>query len=271
MRSGEASVPSDHCRVLPRSMLPVLLQGIVTNFLLTAVKVSSRRRCKHLENWRLADLWEAGARADTIGLARSTCKVRRGRLIGPLALLALSTMSAACASTGAVPRPFPTPRGASPAGTASPVDTASPTGTPSPAGTAPPPAAVNGDGSRSSADVYAVTGTALALRGAPYKNAGADPNGFDCSGFTWYVFAQHGITLPRDVRQQFQSGTPVAPDRLAPGDLVFFSTVARPVARGDFDRRRRVRSCAEFGGRRPRRASQFGLLVAAIGGRTAGR
>jgi len=32
--------------------------------------------------------------------------------------------------------------------------------------------------------------------------------------------------LPRDVRQQFQSGTPVTPDRLAPGDLVFFSTVA---------------------------------------------
>jgi len=85
---------------------------------------------------------------------------------------------------------------------------------------------MNGDGSRSSAEVYALTGTALALRGAPYKTAGADPNGFDCSGFTWYVFAQHGITLPRDVRQQFQSGTPVTPDRLAPGDLVFFSTVA---------------------------------------------
>ena len=117
-------------------------------------------------------------------------------------MAAASTMSAACASTGAVPRPFPTPRGAA------------------------PPAAVGRGGSRISADVYAVTGTALALRGAPYKNGGADPKGFDCSGFTWYVFAQHGMQLPRDVREQFRIGKAVKPERLAAGDLIFFSTVA---------------------------------------------
>ena len=115
-------------------------------------------------------------------------------------MCAVSTMSAACASTGAVPRPFPTPGGAS------------------------PPATIGHGGEHLSADVYAVTGTALALRGAPYRNGGADPNGFDCSGFTWYVFAQHGITLPREVREQFGIGKAVNPDRLAAGDLVFFST-----------------------------------------------
>jgi cell wall-associated NlpC family hydrolase len=70
----------------------------------------------------------------------------------------------------------------------------------------------------------AVVGTALGLRGTPYRNGGADPGGFDCSGFTQYVFAQHGVSLPREVRDQFQAGTPVGRRRLTPGDLVFFTT-----------------------------------------------
>ena len=74
---------------------------------------------------------------------------------------------------------------------------------------------------------YAVVGTALGLRGTPYRDGGTDPEGFDCSGFTWYVYGQHGIILPRNVREQFQAGTSVKPDRLEPGDLIFFSTVAR--------------------------------------------
>jgi cell wall-associated NlpC family hydrolase len=74
--------------------------------------------------------------------------------------------------------------------------------------------------------MYSLVGTALGLRGAPYKNGGADPNGFDCSGFTQYVFAQQGLALPRDVREQFQVGREVAETDLEPGDLVFFATVA---------------------------------------------
>ncbi|MGQ0735587.1 MAG: C40 family peptidase [Acidobacteriota bacterium] len=57
-------------------------------------------------------------------------------------------------------------------------------------------------------------------------NGGRDPSGFDCSGFIQYVFEQHGVTVPRDVRTQFGVGQSIEPQDLEPGDLVFFSTVA---------------------------------------------
>jgi cell wall-associated NlpC family hydrolase len=72
---------------------------------------------------------------------------------------------------------------------------------------------------------YAVAGTALSFRGVPYRNGGNDPSGFDCSGFVWYVFSQHGINVPRTVGDLFRAAaaTPGAPE---PGDLVFFSTTS---------------------------------------------
>jgi cell wall-associated NlpC family hydrolase len=73
-------------------------------------------------------------------------------------------------------------------------------------------------------DGYALTGTALALRGTPYRTGGGDPSGFDCSGFTQYVFAQYGISLPRDVRAQYRVGKSVKPEELTAGDIVFFTT-----------------------------------------------
>jgi cell wall-associated NlpC family hydrolase len=76
------------------------------------------------------------------------------------------------------------------------------------------------------ADGYALSGTALSLRGAPYRFGGVDPSGFDCSGFVHYVYRQHGVAMPREVREQFRVGSTVQRDRLEPGDLVFFSTVA---------------------------------------------
>jgi peptidoglycan DL-endopeptidase CwlO len=75
-------------------------------------------------------------------------------------------------------------------------------------------------------DGYALVGTALSFRGVPYRNGGGDPQGFDCSGFTQYVFGQYGVALPREVREQFEKGRAVTPDEVAPGDLIFFSTVA---------------------------------------------
>ena len=77
---------------------------------------------------------------------------------------------------------------------------------------------------------YAIAGTALALRGVPYRNGGADPSGFDCSGFIWYVFGQHGITVPRTVTQQFEHGVEVDAGQLAAGDLVFFRTAGDTVS-----------------------------------------
>jgi len=73
-------------------------------------------------------------------------------------------------------------------------------------------------------DGYALAGTALSLRGTPYRNGGADPSGFDCSGFTSYVFAQYGVSLPHAVQEQFRVGKSVKPEDLSPGDIVFFTT-----------------------------------------------
>jgi cell wall-associated NlpC family hydrolase len=72
---------------------------------------------------------------------------------------------------------------------------------------------------------YAVAGTALSLRGSPYRDGGADPRGFDCSGFVNYVFAQHGYAVPRSVGELFRTGREVSADAVQPGDLVFFDTL----------------------------------------------
>jgi len=119
--------------------------------------------------------------------------------------LSCAALSGACASRGATPHPFPTPGSVS-----------------RPAASAPPPS--EPESSRAAISEYDVVGTALDLRGVPYKNGGTDPGGFDCSGFTQYVFAKYGVSLPREVRDQFNTGTPVDRKTLEPGDLIFFTT-----------------------------------------------
>jgi cell wall-associated NlpC family hydrolase len=70
-----------------------------------------------------------------------------------------------------------------------------------------------------------VLGIASSLSGIPYRYGGSSPStGFDCSGFTSYVFRQVGISLPRTAEEQRQSATPVADPQ--PGDLVFFGSPA---------------------------------------------
>jgi peptidoglycan DL-endopeptidase CwlO len=67
-----------------------------------------------------------------------------------------------------------------------------------------------------------VVGIAMSFLGTPYRWGGADPSGFDCSGFVMYVYAQIGVSLPHNAAAQFGYGTPVSRDQLQPGDLVFF-------------------------------------------------
>ena len=69
--------------------------------------------------------------------------------------------------------------------------------------------------------------TALQFLGVPYRDGGSSPAGFDCSGFVQYVFAQLGIVLPREVREQYRVGEEVGLSAVEPGDLVFFQTVSR--------------------------------------------
>lgn len=68
-----------------------------------------------------------------------------------------------------------------------------------------------------------VVQTAATYLGIPYVWAGDSPSGgFDCSGFTQYVFAQHGVSLPHSAADQAALGFPIAPADIKPGDLVFF-------------------------------------------------
>jgi len=57
--------------------------------------------------------------------------------------------------------------------------------------------------------------------GVPYLLGGASPAGFDCSGFTQYVFSQVGINLPRTSGAQRNAGTVVSRAEAQPGDLIW--------------------------------------------------
>lgn len=81
--------------------------------------------------------------------------------------------------------------------------------------------------SRGGSDATGLVERALSLRGIPYVFGGTSRAGFDCSGFTQYVFAASGISLPRTSYAQFGAGSAVSRADLQPGDLVFFTTYSK--------------------------------------------
>ncbi|AGK96908.1 C40 family peptidase [Clostridium pasteurianum] len=70
---------------------------------------------------------------------------------------------------------------------------------------------------------------ASSFLGTPYVWGGTSPNpGFDCSGFTQYVYKKFGISVGRTTYDQIKDGVGVSRDQLQPGDLVFFGTYDNP-------------------------------------------
>ena len=110
-----------------------------------------------------------------------------------------SSASRTVARTAPTPAPQPAPQPA-------------PEPAPEPAPVAPAPAPAPAGGG--------ILGIAASLTGIPYVYGGSSPAGFDCSGYTSYVFAQAGYSLPRSAAGQQAATTPVSNPQ--PGDLVFF-------------------------------------------------
>jgi len=71
---------------------------------------------------------------------------------------------------------------------------------------------------------------ALSYRGTPYRSGGGSRGGFDCSGFTSYLYNKRGKGLPHSAAGQFGTGSKVVRPEMKAGDLVFFETVRKGIS-----------------------------------------
>ena len=81
-----------------------------------------------------------------------------------------------------------------------------------------------------SANGSSIVDFAKQFKGTPYVWGGSSPRGFDCSGFTMYVYGQYGYSLPHTATGQWKSGIGTriySISELQPGDLVFFCDPSR--------------------------------------------
>jgi cell wall-associated NlpC family hydrolase len=127
---------------------------------------------------------------------------------------------------------------------------------------------------RSAIEGEDVVRTARKYLGVRYVLGGETPAAFDCSGFVRWVFAQHGIALPRTAHEQAGFGdAPGAGEPLQPGDLLFFyggngaQHIAMYVGRDTIihasSRSRRVK-LDRFGGKYNPNSSWFGERLIAV-------
>jgi len=72
-------------------------------------------------------------------------------------------------------------------------------------------------------DLNQVVAVGKQYLGTPYVFGGADPSGFDCSGFIKFVYAQFGVNLAHSVTAQAAAGTRIATADAVPGDIVIMS------------------------------------------------
>ena len=136
------------------------------------------------------------------------------RRVLSVALAGLTLSACATANSAGVPRPSPFPEPASRPSIFVPTKAGSAPGTAEiPA--VPPP-------NITSFSTQSFIASAEKLRGVPYQLGGESPQGgFDCSGYTKYVFVLYRIKLPRTVSEQINAGRPAA-GNIKPGDLLFF-------------------------------------------------
>ncbi len=78
--------------------------------------------------------------------------------------------------------------------------------------------------SRSSDRIEEILNYSYSFIGVPYVAAGGSPRGFDCSGYTKYIFAHFNIDLPHTAADQYNIGKVIPANEAKPGDLVAFKT-----------------------------------------------
>ncbi|SDS32944.1 C40 family peptidase [Agrococcus carbonis] len=104
-----------------------------------------------------------------------------------------------------------------------------------------------------------IVGIAQSQLGAPYVWGGSSPStGFDCSGFTMWVYGQAGHYLPHSSNAQAGYGTPVPASQVAAGDLLVWSGHVGIHVGGD-----RIIHAATSG--KPVKYSSYSAMVAAFG------
>lgn len=93
-----------------------------------------------------------------------------------------------------------------------------------------PDTVVTASATLSSSDGEAVVAYAEQFLGVPYVYGGNTPSGFDCSGFTSYVYANTYQSIPRVAQSQYDAIASVSRDELLPGDLVFFGSSSASIS-----------------------------------------